>query len=155
MTSFLAYVHAFNAIISPGNSKPLSYEELVKHQEDAIEFFFQLHDNVQILCAESKDTKLKHISLQHFTNESDFEEEKQKAMNEILSSNLRSDNAPWLYIELWMIKCRPSLYEIMKHRSNGEKKFRSLTNKVFLLLFSGMYSYTKLIETKQQIRSTI
>ncbi|KAI8460462.1 hypothetical protein BY996DRAFT_6724008 [Phakopsora pachyrhizi] len=146
MTSFLAYVHALNAIISPGHSKPLSNEQLVKHQEGAIEFFFQLHDNVDFLFTMPKDTKLRNISLKPFSEKSDFEEEKQKAMKEILSSNIRSDNASWLYIELWMFKYRPSLYKIMKRGSTSGRKFRSLTNRVFLLLFSGMYSYKILIE---------
>ncbi|CAH7670026.1 hypothetical protein BY996DRAFT_3436819 [Phakopsora pachyrhizi] len=151
MTSFLAYVHAINAIISPCHSKPLSYEQLVKHQEGAIDFFFQLHDNVEILCLESSDKKFRNIKLKRLTDKLDIEEEKRMAMKEIFRSHLRSDNASWLYIELWMIKCRPSLYEIMKHSSGGEIKFRSLANRVFLIMFSGMYSCTKCIESKKPI----
>ncbi|CAH7671821.1 expressed protein [Phakopsora pachyrhizi] len=145
MIGFLAYVHAFNAIVIPKDTKPLSHQQLVKQQKKAIDFFFQLHEKVEISWADTKGSEIKYIRLKNFTDKSDFEEEKQKVMKEIFNSHLRSDNAPWLYIELWMIECRPSLYKIMKNSPNREQKFKSLTNRVFLLLFSGMYSYTKLI----------
>ncbi|KAI8454196.1 hypothetical protein BY996DRAFT_6414074 [Phakopsora pachyrhizi] len=152
MTSFLAYVHAFNAIIAPGDTKPLSYHQLLQQQKDAIEFFFQLHNKVESLRAETRATKVRYVIMKPFNDKSDFEEEKQKLMKKIFSSHLRSDNAPWLYIELWMMNFRPSLYNIMKSPSLGEKKFRSLANRVFFILFSGMYSYTKLIKSNQSIR---
>ncbi|KAI8459978.1 hypothetical protein BY996DRAFT_8684027 [Phakopsora pachyrhizi] len=50
MTSFLAYVHAINATISSGPLKPLEYDQLVKYQEDALDFYFSLHNKVEDLC---------------------------------------------------------------------------------------------------------
>ncbi|CAH7676685.1 hypothetical protein PPACK8108_LOCUS11836, partial [Phakopsora pachyrhizi] len=115
MTGFLAYVHAFNAIISPDHSEPISYQKLVELQQNAIDFFFNLHDNVEILCSKKRDMKLQRVTPSPVNiYDYNFEEEKLKLMKLIFSSNLRVDNVPWLYIELWMMKRRPSLYTMLK-----------------------------------------
>ncbi|KAI8455070.1 hypothetical protein BY996DRAFT_6413406 [Phakopsora pachyrhizi] len=123
MTGFLAYVHAFNAIISPDHSEPISYQKLVELQQNAIDFFFNLHDNVEILCSKKRDMKLQRVTPSPVNiYDYNFEEEKLKLMKLIFSSNLRVDNVPWLYIELWMMKRRPSLYTMLKDPVNGESK---------------------------------
>ncbi|CAH7668195.1 hypothetical protein PPACK8108_LOCUS2665 [Phakopsora pachyrhizi] len=149
LTSFLAYVHAINAIISPGPLKPLSYEQLVKKQEDALDFFFRLHDKAENLFTTKKIRRSKNVYLNPCSNNLNVEEKKQQVIKTIFDSTLHNDNASWLYVELWMMIYRPNLLSIMKNDSKSETKFKSLLNRVFLILFSGMATYTKLNKSKK------
>ncbi|CAH7671232.1 hypothetical protein BY996DRAFT_1206699 [Phakopsora pachyrhizi] len=144
MTSFMAYVHAINAIISPGLLEPLTHEQLVQRQEEAFEFFIELHQDFEKLYKKSTEKRGK-INLYNITFDGpSFEEIRQQVMGEILNNYTSRDIAVWLYIELYMIKFRPKLFYIAKKIPGNEKKFKSILNRMFLIFFSGMDKNEKL-----------
>ncbi|KAI8454421.1 hypothetical protein BY996DRAFT_8686787 [Phakopsora pachyrhizi] len=51
VVGFLAYVHAINAIMPPGSTLPITNYKLVEKQEEALNFFFRLHEDAQNFVA--------------------------------------------------------------------------------------------------------
>ncbi|CAH7674355.1 hypothetical protein PPACK8108_LOCUS9265 [Phakopsora pachyrhizi] len=96
MTAFLAFVHAFNSIIPPTLSTLLPHQNIVKGQEDALEFFFELHEGIDIVFHNS-GKNLYSLSL---------EEQKSYFSHTIQTA--------WFYIELWLINFRPNLYGVVR-----------------------------------------
>ncbi|KAI8444869.1 hypothetical protein BY996DRAFT_8694325 [Phakopsora pachyrhizi] len=152
MTSFMAYVHAINAIISPDPLEPLTHEQLIQRQEEALEFFIELHKDFENLYKKTWLDNRKRILPSLTEKELEVEEKKQEAISVIFNSLPHNDVAVWLYIELYLIKRRTSLFSMSKKASVNETKFKSLLNRIVLLLFAGMDASTKLIEAKQPLK---
>ncbi|CAH7682396.1 hypothetical protein BY996DRAFT_8503234 [Phakopsora pachyrhizi] len=135
-----------------GNQKdnmPLKNEELLRKQDDAFDFFCELHQDAERLYAISRRPDA-YRKYNHINNvDLGFEELRQHTMNEISASYLTHDQETWLYIELWMIKFRPKLYKVaLGHAYDGNletrNKFKSLINRTFFVLFSGMVKFGNL-----------
>ncbi|KAI8452619.1 hypothetical protein BY996DRAFT_7212596 [Phakopsora pachyrhizi] len=107
---------------------PLKQEQLVAKQEEAFKFF----------------QRAKKMS------ETYFEEIRDNSMNQLFESKLSRNKVAWIYIELWLIKCRPELQNI------NFGKFQSLIDRMCLIFFSGMVKretleHEKLAERELQI----
>ncbi|KAI8447189.1 hypothetical protein BY996DRAFT_7732357 [Phakopsora pachyrhizi] len=155
MNGFLAYVHAINAIILPSESLvPLKQEQLVAKQEEAFKFFCDLHKDFEKFCSKQRAKKCPRRSFTIKTENLSFEEIRDNSMNQLFESKLSRNKVAWIYIELWLIKCRPELQNInfgFLRKQNIIKR-----NRMCLIFFSGMVKretleHEKLAERELQI----
>ncbi|CAH7677305.1 hypothetical protein PPACK8108_LOCUS12442 [Phakopsora pachyrhizi] len=149
VVGFLAYVHAINAIMPPGSTLPITNYKLVEKQEEALNFFFRLHEDAQNFVGNYSERKTRKTYFDNDWKELSFEDKRKRALDEILNSNSPKDKRAWLYIELWMINYRPQLYQIATQKStkgifDNKNRFRSFVNKVCFPLFSGILKFKKL-----------
>ncbi|CAH7684214.1 expressed protein [Phakopsora pachyrhizi] len=162
MNGFLAYVHAINAIILPSESLvPLKQEQLVAKQEEAFKFFCDLHKDFEKFCSKQRAKKCPRRSFTIKTENLSFEEIRDNSMNQLFESKLSRNKVAWIYIELWLIKCRPELQNInfgflRKQNIIKRSKFQSLIDRMCLIFFSGMVKretleHEKLAERELQI----
>ena len=82
-----------------------------------------------------------------------FEDKRKNFLNEVFNLKNHKEQQTWKNIELWMIKFKPSLYEIVTRDSSNKNlqinvKFTSLINKVCYLLLSGLVKFN---QTKRSI----
>ncbi|CAH7681426.1 expressed protein, partial [Phakopsora pachyrhizi] len=154
MTGFLAYVHLINSIIIESDCKmPLTYEQLVEKQEEAFNFFVELHEDAERLCVEQRVNVAKRFYTQQNFNNMSFEDIRKHSIDQILNSNIYNNHRVWIYVELWLIKCRPNLHKIAAQYSTDgslitNSKFSGLLNKIGVLFFSGFFKH------KQNIQKT-
>ncbi|CAH7685189.1 expressed protein [Phakopsora pachyrhizi] len=156
MIGFMAYVHLINSIIMPSDCIiPLTYEQLVESQEEAFKFFIKLHDDIEILWVDQRNTSSKRTYSKRTFNQLSFEEIRKHSLKQILNANLYNNQNVWIYLELWLIKFRPNLYKMAAQFSiDGSlvvnSRFSSLLNKIGFLFFSGFLKHKKKIQETQQ-----
>ncbi|KAI8449224.1 hypothetical protein BY996DRAFT_7503161 [Phakopsora pachyrhizi] len=149
LTGFLAYVHAINAIIVSDSVLPLENYKIVEKQEEAFNFFFDLHKDAENFVRCDSERKTHKLKVEEGWKDLSFEVKRNHVLDIIFNSEARLERKAWLCIELWMIKYRPELYNIATNNStNGilgkYNKFRSFINRVLFPLFSGILKYQKL-----------
>ncbi|CAH7681915.1 expressed protein, partial [Phakopsora pachyrhizi] len=154
MSGFLAHVHAINAIIKPSKSLlPLSQEELVAKQEQAFEFFCELHKDIENFRFKQRTRKSTRAYATIRTGTLSFEQIREHSLDQLINTRVYSHHAAWIYIELWLTKCRPKLQEINCRFSYNQhfikrSKFKSLLNRVCFIFFSGMVKHGELEREK-------
>ncbi|KAI8450284.1 hypothetical protein BY996DRAFT_7394254 [Phakopsora pachyrhizi] len=146
LTGFLAYVHAISALIPSESSLPLTNSKLIKTQEEALDFFFNLHEKAENFVMIHSKRNNRKISYDKCWTDLSYEDKVQRSLNEILNSKICKDKKAWLYIELWMIRFRPELYEIAAKNlpdgiSDSSSRFRSFLNRACFPLFSGLQKF--------------
>ncbi|KAI8457453.1 hypothetical protein BY996DRAFT_6909562 [Phakopsora pachyrhizi] len=160
LTAYLAYVHAITAIVPPNSLLPLTNSKLVKNQEEALDFFFELHEDSEKIFRKRTEVKPKIKISDKDWKHLNFEKKRHLALDKILNTEVKKDQMVWLYVELWMIKNRLKLYKIATGKSNGgnlggSNKFKCFINQVCFLLFSGFVKYQNDIGSKTSIKPMI
>ncbi|KAI8462135.1 hypothetical protein BY996DRAFT_15554 [Phakopsora pachyrhizi] len=156
MTAFLAYVHAINAIIVPVEGMaPLSQDQLITKQEEAFEFFYELHSDIEKFCFKKRTRRSTRACSTIRTENLSFEQIKDHSMNQLFNTLVYSHHVAWIYIELWLTRYRPELQEIncmfyQEQHLVKRSKFMGFLNKICFIFFSGMVKHEELEQAKSR-----
>ncbi|KAI8446081.1 hypothetical protein BY996DRAFT_7873425 [Phakopsora pachyrhizi] len=154
LAGFLAYVHAITALIPSDSSLPLTNSKLENNQEEALDFFFELNKDAENFLRNYTQRRNKKTYYDKCWRDLSYEDKVQRSLDEIFNLKTSKDKKAWLYIELWMIRCRPELYLIATKKLTGgisdtRSKFRSIVNRIFFPFFSGIQKYYQLERSKR------
>ncbi|CAH7666818.1 hypothetical protein BY996DRAFT_6415155 [Phakopsora pachyrhizi] len=140
LPGYLVLVHGINEIIRP---RSLMHKRPVSQQEQALDFFIELHSELADSYRISQQGKVNVVMSDVRWANLKFNERKRHLAYKIVNSNhIYGDHLAWVYVELWLITHRLNFYKCTDlataEKDKKISKFKSSLNKLLFLLFSGI-----------------
>ncbi|CAH7666047.1 hypothetical protein PPACK8108_LOCUS364 [Phakopsora pachyrhizi] len=136
LPGYLVCVHFISEIIRPIS---LMHERPIGKQEEALNFFIELHSELHELYRKSLRKKFKGVFHDKSWADLSFEEQKRHLSYKIVNfTHLQANQLAWVCVELWLIRYRPKLYRMCSDTTNMDCAGKILKLKIFInkLLFT-------------------
>ncbi|KAI8460136.1 hypothetical protein BY996DRAFT_6744847, partial [Phakopsora pachyrhizi] len=139
LPGYLVCVHFISEIIRPIS---LMHERPIGKQEEALNFFIELHSELHELYRKSLRKKFKGVFHDKSWADLSFEEQKRHLSYKIVNfTHLQANQLAWVCVELWLIRYRPKLYRMCSDTTNMDcagkiLKLKIFINKLLFILFS-------------------